>query len=98
MRDILDNEIQVGDTVAYSLAIGRSAELAIYQVLEVFSEKIRVQKLYASYSLGYRFSFDREAKPSIIKFSERLLCITSLIESFGGVDKFIEYKKGGGGK
>lgn len=49
MKDMLGREIQVNDYITYALTAGRSACLGIYQVREVFEDKIKARKLESSY-------------------------------------------------
>lgn len=41
MKDVLGNEIKVGDTIAYAVRIGDSARLKVYEVQEVWSDKVK---------------------------------------------------------
>lgn len=49
MKDMIGREVEVGNYIAYGLVVGRSANLAIYKVKEVFEDKIRVVKVNSSY-------------------------------------------------
>ena len=49
MKDLLGREIKVEDYIAYALTVGRSANLAVYQVREVFDDKVKAHKLTESY-------------------------------------------------
>ncbi len=49
MKDLLGREIQTGQFICYGLVVGRSANLAVYMVKEVFPDKIRAIKLTESY-------------------------------------------------
>lgn len=52
MKDLLGREVQVGHYICYALTVGRSANLAVYQVKEVFEDKIKAKKINESYD-GY---------------------------------------------
>jgi len=52
MKDLLNREIQVGNYICYALTAGRSANLAVYEVREVFEDKIKAHKLTESYGSG----------------------------------------------
>lgn len=52
MKDLLNREIKVGNYICYALTVGRSANLAVYQVREVFDDKIKARKLTESYGSG----------------------------------------------
>lgn len=54
MKDLLGREIQTGQFICYGLVVGRSANLAVYMVKEVFPDKIRAIKLTESYSSDYK--------------------------------------------
>jgi len=49
MKDVLQREVQVGHYICYALTVGRSANLAVYQVKEVLKDKIKATKLESSY-------------------------------------------------
>jgi len=49
MKDLLGREVQVGHYICYALTVGRSANLAVYQVKEVLENKIKAVKLESSY-------------------------------------------------
>lgn len=49
MKDLFNREIQVGNFIAYALTAGRSANLAIYEVKEVFPNKVKAHKIEESY-------------------------------------------------
>ena len=49
MKDLLGREVQVGHYICYALTAGRSANLAVYRVLEVFEDKIKAVKIDSSY-------------------------------------------------
>ena len=49
MKDLLGREVQVGHYICYALTVGRSANLAVYQVKEVLEDKIKAIKLESSY-------------------------------------------------
>ena len=49
MKDLLGRKIKVMDYIAYALTVGRSANLAVYQVREVFDDKVKANKLTESY-------------------------------------------------
>ena len=49
MKDMLGREITPGCFIAYGLIVGRSANLAIYQVREVLGDKMKAHKLDESY-------------------------------------------------
>jgi len=49
MKDMIGREVEVGNYIAYGLVVGRSANLAIYKVKEVFEDKIKAVKLESSY-------------------------------------------------
>ncbi len=65
MKDMLGREIQVNDYITYALTQGRSACLGIYQVREVFEDKIKAHKLYGNFNnriepntgLAYKFLY-----------------------------------------
>lgn len=52
MKDLLGREVQVGHYICYALTVGRSANLAVYQVKEVLEDKIKAKKIEESYG-GY---------------------------------------------
>lgn len=49
MKDMLGRKITPGCFIAYGLIVGRSANLAIYQVREVLGDKMKAHKLDESY-------------------------------------------------
>lgn len=49
MKDLLGREVQVGHYICYALTVGRSANLAVYQVRGVMEDKIKAVKLESSY-------------------------------------------------
>lgn len=49
MKDLLGRDVQVGHYICYALTVGRSANLAVYQVKEVLEDKITAIKLESSY-------------------------------------------------
>jgi hypothetical protein len=53
MKDLLGREVQVGHYICYALTAGRSANLAVYRVLEVFEDKIKAVKIDSSYGMDY---------------------------------------------
>lgn len=53
MKDLLGREVQVGHYICYALTAGRSANLAVYKVLEVFEDKIKAVKIDSSYGMDY---------------------------------------------
>ena len=53
MKDLLGREVQVGHYICYALTVGRSANLAVYQVKEVQEDKIKATKLDSSYGMDY---------------------------------------------
>lgn len=48
----MKREIQVGQYIAYGLMVGRSANLAIYQVKEVTKDSVKGIKLIESYGVN----------------------------------------------
>ena len=52
MKDLLGRKVEVGNYIAYALICGRSANLAIYLVKEVFDYKIKAVKVNESYGYG----------------------------------------------
>lgn len=52
MKDLFNREIQVGNFIAYALTAGRSANLAIYEVKEVFPGSVKAHKIEESYGYG----------------------------------------------
>lgn len=49
MKDMFYREIKPGDYIAYALLAGRSANQAVYRVVEVGTNHIRARKLAESY-------------------------------------------------
>lgn len=64
MKDLVGREVEVGQYICYALTAGRSANLAIYKVKEVFDDKIKAIKIDSSY--GHRgesiYTLDSGAK------------------------------------
>ncbi len=54
MKDLLNREVQVGQYIAYALTVGRSANLAVYRVVEVLENKIKAVKVTESYGFNNR--------------------------------------------
>lgn len=52
MKDLLGREVQAGQYICYALTVGRSANLAVYEVREVQEDKIKAHKLTESYGSG----------------------------------------------
>jgi hypothetical protein len=53
MKDILDQEIKIGDLIAYTTIIGRSANLGLYEVRGFTdSGKMRCHPIAKSYGVG----------------------------------------------
>ena len=53
MKDILGNEANVGDLFAYALIVGRSANMAIYELREITDAgKAKAHKVMESYGFG----------------------------------------------
>lgn len=83
MKDMLGREIQVNDYITYALTAGRSACLGIYQVREVFEDKIKAHKLESSYGnyenriepttgLAYKFLYyDYDAASNKVFYTEK---------------------------
>ena len=90
MKDILGNEIKVGDFIAYALSIDRSAEIAVYKVMEVHDKSMKVQKLLATYTCNNKYTWTTASnkKPSNIFFCNISIVITSLVaeRDFSNVD------------
>ena len=53
MKDILDQEIKIGDLIAYTTTIGRSANLGLYEVRSFTDNgKMRCHPITKSYGFG----------------------------------------------
>ena len=53
MKDILDQEIKIGDLIAYTTIIGRSANLGLYEVRSFTDNgKMRCHPITKSYGFG----------------------------------------------
>ena len=50
MKDVLGNEIEVGDMVAVGMTVGRSAELRCGDVIELVPDK---QRIRVKWTTGY---------------------------------------------
>jgi hypothetical protein len=68
MKDLLGNDINVGDTIAYALLTGRSATLGIYQVIAIEGDKLRVQQTHRSYCAP-------NGRPSLISMPRRAVVL-----------------------
>ena len=56
MKDILDQEIKIGDLIAYTTLVGRSANLGLYEVRGFTdSGKMRCHPIAKSYNTGRDF-------------------------------------------
>lgn len=56
MKDILDQEIKIGDLIAYTTIIGRSANLGLYEVRGFTDNgKMRCHPIAESYNTGLNF-------------------------------------------
>ena len=59
MKDILDQEIKIGDLIAYTTLIGRSANLGLYEVRGFTdSGKMRCHPITKSYGTGRNHEID----------------------------------------
>ena len=56
MKDLLGREVQVGHFICYALTVGRSANLAVYQVREVLEDKIKACKITESYYASWNIT------------------------------------------
>ena len=56
MKDLLGREVQVGHYICYALTVGRSANLAVYQVKEVLEDKIKAVKITESYGQSWNLT------------------------------------------
>ena len=56
MKDLLGREVQVGHYICYALTVGRSANLAVYQVREVLEGKIKASKITESYGTTWNLT------------------------------------------
>lgn len=54
MKDLLGREVQIGQYICYALTVGRSANLAVYQVKEVLEDKIKACKVTESYGRDWK--------------------------------------------
>ena len=52
MKDILGREAKVGDLFAYALTVGRSANMAVYELREIKNGKPKAHKIVESYGGG----------------------------------------------
>ena len=52
MKDLIGREIKVGNYICYALTAGRSPNLAVYKVTEVFDDTIKACKVTESYGSG----------------------------------------------
>lgn len=52
MKDILGREAKVGDLFAYALVVGRSANMAVYELREIKDGKAKAHKIMESYGYG----------------------------------------------
>lgn len=68
MKDLLGRKIKVMDYIAYALTVGRSASLAVYQVREVFDDKVKAHKLTESYGwMNGEYPFLKGVKHKYVK-------------------------------
>jgi len=56
MKDLLGRELQVGHYICYALTVGRSANLAVYQVRELLDDKIKACKITESYGTSWNIT------------------------------------------
>lgn len=56
MKDLLGREVQVGHYICYALTVGRSANLAVYQVKEILEDKIKANKITESYGTSWNMT------------------------------------------
>jgi hypothetical protein len=63
MKDIMGREITPGCYIAYGLIVGRSANLAVYQVHSVEGDSVKAHKLQESYG-NYNVDIDGVKVPA----------------------------------